>query len=149
MHDGMNRRSFLGWSAAAGAALLAPRLTNAQAATATKSEAKPAGEPETKPIKVTKLYDNLFLLEGSGGNMALQTGPDGNMLIDSSYTKDLARIREAIAALAPESDKRTPAFSSTLTCTATTPAPMKGCIQRVSQSLLIKIPGCDSQRRRS
>ena len=103
MHDGMNRRNFLGWSAAAGAAFLAPRLTNAQSTPAAKPEAKPASEPESKPVKVTKLYDSLFLLEGSGGNMALQTGPDGNLLIDSSYTKDLARIREAIAALAPES----------------------------------------------
>jgi glyoxylase-like metal-dependent hydrolase (beta-lactamase superfamily II) len=98
----MNRRNFLGWSAAAGAALLAPRLTIAQSSAAQKTEAKPAGEPESKPVKVTKLYDNLFLLEGSGGNMALQTGPDGNLLIDSSYTKDLARLREAIATLAPE-----------------------------------------------
>lgn len=103
MHDGMNRRNFLGWSAAAGAALLAPRLAIAQSAAAAKPEAKPASEPESKPVKVTKLYDNLFLLEGSGGNMALQTGPDGNLLIDSSYTKDLARIREVIATLAPGS----------------------------------------------
>ena len=103
MHDGMNRRNFLGWSAAAGAALLAPRLTNAQATTAAKPETKPAGEPEVKPVKVTKLSDNLYLFEGSGGNMALQTGPDGNLLIDSSYTKDLARIREAIASVAPNS----------------------------------------------
>jgi cyclase len=102
MHDGMNRRSFLGWSAAAGAALLAPRLAEAQLTTATKQDSKPTGEPETKPVKVTKLFDNLYLLEGSGGNMALQTGPDGNLLIDSSYTRDLARIREAIASVAPQ-----------------------------------------------
>jgi len=103
MHDGMNRRNFLGWSVAAGAALLAPRLAEAQSATTAKPEAKPASEPEVKPVKVTKLSDNLYLLEGSGGNMALQTGPDGNLLIDSSYTKDLARIREAIASVAPNS----------------------------------------------
>ena len=103
MHDGMNRRSFLGWSAAAGAAFLAPRLAEAQSATAAKPETKPANAPQSEPIKTTKLSDNLYLLQGTGGNMALQTGPDGNLLIDSSYSKDLARIREAIAALAPQS----------------------------------------------
>jgi len=40
----------------------------------------------TTPIKTTKLYDNVFLLQGAGGNMALQTGPDGKILIDSSFS---------------------------------------------------------------
>jgi glyoxylase-like metal-dependent hydrolase (beta-lactamase superfamily II) len=103
MHDAMNRRNFLGWGVAAGAAFMAPRLIKAQAAAAAKPAAKPSGPAESKPVKVTKLYDNLYLLEGTGGNMALQTGTDGNLLIDSSYTADLPRIREAIASVAPDS----------------------------------------------
>lgn len=98
MHDGMNRRNFLGWGVAAGAAIMAPRLIHAQPATT----AKPLDVPESKPVTVTKLYNNLYLLQGTGGNMALQSGPDGNLLIDSSYTVDLPRIREAIASVAPD-----------------------------------------------
>ena len=102
MHDGMNRRNFLGWGVAAGAAFMAPRLIKAQAAAA----AKPNDAAESKPVKVAKLYDNLYLLQGTGGNMALQTGPDGSLLIDSSYTADLPRIRETIASVAPDAASR-------------------------------------------
>jgi len=103
MPDGMNRRSFLGWSAAAGAAAMAPRWMEAQSAPAAKPAAGPNDEAATTPVKATKLYDNLYLLQGVGGNLALQTGADGNLLIDASYAPAVPRIREAIAALAPES----------------------------------------------
>jgi len=102
MLNAMNRRNFLGWGVAASAVMMAPRLIHAQAATTTKPAAKAQDAPESKPVTVTKLYDNLYLLQGAGGNMALQTGPDGSLLIDSSYTADLPRIREAIASVAPD-----------------------------------------------
>jgi glyoxylase-like metal-dependent hydrolase (beta-lactamase superfamily II) len=38
----------------------------------------------TTPIQVTKLTDTIFLLQGVGGNMVAQNGPDGKLLIDSS-----------------------------------------------------------------
>ncbi|MGA3373079.1 MAG: MBL fold metallo-hydrolase [Terracidiphilus sp.] len=103
MTDGMNRRNFLGWSVAAGAAAMAPRWMAAQSAPAAKPAAGPHDDAATTPVKATKLYDNLYLLQGVGGNMALQTGGDGNLLIDASYAPAVPRIREAIAALTPES----------------------------------------------
>jgi glyoxylase-like metal-dependent hydrolase (beta-lactamase superfamily II) len=99
----MNRRNFLGLSAAAGAAAMAPRWIQAQSAPAAKPAAGPNDAAATTPVKATKLYDNLYLLQGVGGNMALLTGPDGNLLIDASYAPAVPRIREAIAALAPQS----------------------------------------------
>ena len=53
----------------------------------------------TTPIKTTKLYDNVYLLQGAGGNMALQSGPEGNLLIDASFATAVPKIREAIGAV--------------------------------------------------
>lgn len=53
----------------------------------------------TTPIKTTKLADNLYLLQGAGGNMAVQTGPDGKLLIDSSFSTAVPRLKEALDAL--------------------------------------------------
>lgn len=103
MVKSMNRRSFLELGAAAGVAAMAPRWLQAQSASAAKPAAGPSDLAATTPVKAAKLYDNLYLLQGVGGNMALQTGPDGNLLIDASFAPAVPRIREAIAALAPES----------------------------------------------
>jgi glyoxylase-like metal-dependent hydrolase (beta-lactamase superfamily II) len=54
------------------------------------------------PIKTTKLYDNVFLLQGAGGNMALQTGPEGNVLIDSSFATSVTKVREAMVAVSKD-----------------------------------------------
>jgi glyoxylase-like metal-dependent hydrolase (beta-lactamase superfamily II) len=71
---------------------------NAQAAPAAGQAAQPHADAATTPIKTTKLYDNVYLLQGQGGNMALQTGPEGNILIDASFAPAVPRILEAIAA---------------------------------------------------
>jgi glyoxylase-like metal-dependent hydrolase (beta-lactamase superfamily II) len=99
MLEEMNRRSFLELGVAAGAAAMLPRAISAQAA---QKAAQPKVSAATTQIKTTKLYDNVYLLQGTGGNMALQTGPEGSLLIDSSYASDLPRIREAIASVAPD-----------------------------------------------
>ena len=53
-------------------------------------------------INVTKLRNNISLLEGSGGNVAVLTGPDGKLLIDAGITASRARISEALASLSPD-----------------------------------------------
>ena len=102
MRNGMNRRSFLEFGVAAGAAALTPRWMNAQSATMAERAAPAHADAAQIPIKTTKLYDNLYLLQGQGGNMALQTGPEGNLLIDSSFAPAVPGIREAIAALSKD-----------------------------------------------
>lgn len=99
----MHRREFLKIGASAGAAALAPHWLLAQTAAAKPDRAaQMRAAAATTPIKTTKLYDNLYLLQGAGGNMAVQTGPEGKLLIDSSYATAVPRIREAIAALGPD-----------------------------------------------
>jgi glyoxylase-like metal-dependent hydrolase (beta-lactamase superfamily II) len=48
------------------------------------------------PVTTTKLYDNVYLLQGFGGNMALQTGSEGNILIDSSFSTSVQKVLAAI-----------------------------------------------------
>ncbi|MGO9319049.1 MAG: MBL fold metallo-hydrolase [Terracidiphilus sp.] len=102
MQEGMNRRNFLELSVAAGAAAMLPHTMNAQAATASPRAAQAHADAATTPIKTTKLYDNIYLLQGQGGNMALQTGPEGNVLIDASFAPAVPRILEAIGSLSKD-----------------------------------------------
>jgi glyoxylase-like metal-dependent hydrolase (beta-lactamase superfamily II) len=102
MLDGINRRNFLQLGLAASAAAMLPRSMNAQATTASGSAAQPHASAATTPIKTTKLYDNVYLLQGQGGNMALQIGPEGNILIDASFAPAVPRILEAIAAVSKD-----------------------------------------------
>ena len=51
------------------------------------------------PIKVHKLRNNVSVLEGSGGNIAVLTGPDGKILIDAGITASRPRILEALSGL--------------------------------------------------
>jgi len=85
--------------AAAGMTTMLPRGLGAQAATVAERAAQARADASTTPIQTTRLYDNVHLLQGAGGNMVLQTGPEGNLLIDSSFAPAVPRIREAIKAL--------------------------------------------------
>jgi glyoxylase-like metal-dependent hydrolase (beta-lactamase superfamily II) len=99
MLNAMNRRSFLQLGLTAGAGAMLSRAAKAQAAAHT---AQSHTSIATTPIKTTRLYDNLNLLQGAGGNMALQSGPEGKILIDASYAPAVPRILEAIGALSKE-----------------------------------------------
>jgi cyclase len=99
MLEAMNRRNFMQLGVAASAALMAPRWANAQTSPAPAKTAQPPAGDHDIPVKATKLYDNVYLLQGAGGNMALQTGSEGNILIDSSYAPAVPRILEATAAV--------------------------------------------------
>ena len=95
----MNRRSFLHLGVAASAAAMTPRWMIGQAQTVPDRVAQARAGAATTPIKTTKLADNVWLLQGAGGNMVLQTGQDGNVLIDASFATAVPRIREAISAV--------------------------------------------------
>ena len=56
----------------------------------------------TTPIKTTKLRDTVFLLQGVGGNMVAQTGPDGKLLIDSSVATAASLLKQALGLLGPQ-----------------------------------------------
>ncbi len=99
MLDTIDRRSFLRMGAIAGAAAIIPRWTQAQAAPLPDRVLQGRDLALKTPITTTKLYDNVYLLQGFGGNMALQTGAEGNILIDSSFSTSVPKVREAIAAV--------------------------------------------------
>jgi len=98
MIEGLNRRGFLQLGVAAGAAAMMPRWMNGQASSQPDRVVRGRAAALSAPITTTKLYDNVYLLSNNvGGNMALQTGPEGNILVDSSFATAAPKIREAIA----------------------------------------------------
>ncbi len=54
---------------------------------------------DTVKIRPLQLAPNVYMLTGSGGNMGLLTGPEGNLLIDDQYAPLSEKIKTAIAAL--------------------------------------------------
>jgi glyoxylase-like metal-dependent hydrolase (beta-lactamase superfamily II) len=56
----------------------------------------------TSTITTHKLRNNISVLEGSGGNIAVLTGKDGKVLVDAGIGVSRARIAEALAALGNE-----------------------------------------------
>ena len=56
----------------------------------------------TSPIMTHKLRNNISVLEGSGGNVAVLTGPDGKVLVDAGIGVSRARMTEALAALSSD-----------------------------------------------
>jgi hypothetical protein len=98
----MNRTSFIQRGLAAGAAVFYSRSLGAQSAQANDHFVQERAPGASTPIKITKLRENIPLLEGHGGNMAVQTGPEGKLLIDSSYLTAAPRLRVALASTGNE-----------------------------------------------
>ena len=48
-------------------------------------------------IKTTKVTDGIYVLEGSGGNITVFTGPEGALLVDSQSSQLYDKIAEAVA----------------------------------------------------
>ncbi|PIT01231.1 cyclase [Bradyrhizobium nitroreducens] len=54
------------------------------------------------PIATYKLRNNISVLEGSGGNIAVLTGPDGKLLVDAGIGVSRPQLSKALAALGGE-----------------------------------------------
>ena len=95
----LSRRRFL---AAAGllsaAAWLFPRHLFAEGENIVLAARKRA---ETANITVEALRESVRALIGSGGNIAVLTGRDGKVIIDSGYATSRARITDALAKMDP------------------------------------------------
>jgi glyoxylase-like metal-dependent hydrolase (beta-lactamase superfamily II) len=97
----LSRRRFCACCAGAAAftatgAWLTPSQVFAEARNAVdliRSEAAKA------PITVHRLRGNASVLEGSGSNIAVLTGPDGKVMVDAGITASRPRILEALAGL--------------------------------------------------
>ena len=98
--------SFLaGGSALAG---LMPRtlLAEPQATPAGKAQnhSSPPADPVEQmkaqmagvPLQILKLRDNIQMLYGPGGNMVVLDGPDGKILVDSSFASVAPKVKQAL-----------------------------------------------------
>lgn len=56
----------------------------------------------TAPITTYKLRNNICVLEGSGGNIAVLTGPDGKVLVDAGIGVSRPQLSKALAELGGE-----------------------------------------------
>ncbi len=56
----------------------------------------------TSPIVTHKLRNNVSVFEGSGGNIAVLTGPDGKVLVDAGIGVSRPQITKALADLSAE-----------------------------------------------
>ena len=54
------------------------------------------------PIVTHKLRNNISVLEGSGGNVAVLTGPDGKVLIDAGIGVSRPQMTKALADLSED-----------------------------------------------
>ena len=98
----MERRDFLRNTLAMGAAaLVSPHLTLAQA---TDRVAQYREDARKKAIFAYKLYDNVYLLQGAGGNMVVQTGAQGKILIDSSFSTAAETLLATLHSLGPDAN---------------------------------------------
>jgi cyclase len=51
------------------------------------------------PVQTKKLRDNIYMLYGPGGNMVVLTGPEGKVLVDSSFAGAAPKVTAALAAI--------------------------------------------------
>jgi cyclase len=108
----LRRRDFLKQAGWAGAGFAFAAGSRGFAFSANGQSPSPAAPPldrlqqlraagATTPIQVTKLRDTLFLLQGVGGNMVAQIGPDGKLLVDSSAATAASRLKDTLGKLGP------------------------------------------------
>jgi glyoxylase-like metal-dependent hydrolase (beta-lactamase superfamily II) len=100
----MSRRGFClccvgGAAFAATAGWLSPRQAYAEARGLVSLIKDSAA---TSPIKTYKLRNNISVLEGSGGNVAVLTGPDGKLLVDAGIGVSRPQLSKALADLGNE-----------------------------------------------
>ncbi len=111
----ITRRGFLGGSAMAAAGALMERFSPGQTQQHPQTPVAPSpsnfvqsmrNAGSTTPIQTVKLTDTIFLLQGVGGNMVAQNGPDGKVLIDSSVATASHALLQVLGKLGPNPLKR-------------------------------------------
>lgn len=102
-HPSLSRRGFclccVGGAFAATTGWLTPRQAYAEARGLVSVIKDSAA---TSPITTTKLRNNISVLEGSGGNIAVLTGPDGKLLVDGGIGVSRPQLSKALAELGNE-----------------------------------------------
>ncbi|HTY83884.1 MAG TPA: MBL fold metallo-hydrolase [Silvibacterium sp.] len=111
----VTRRGFLKGSALAAGTIALARMPVSLAGQNPRS-APPLSQPNnllqtmrtaaaSTPIQTTKVTDTIFLLQGVGGNMVAQIGPDGKLLVDSSMATASHALQQVLSKLGANSLK--------------------------------------------
>jgi len=94
------RRQFLEYAGAGLAAATLSRSFTAWAQTATTDPvAQMRATAATAKLSTLKLTDSLSVISGAGGNIAVLTGPDGKVLVDTSFATAAPQLKAALGAL--------------------------------------------------
>ncbi len=54
---------------------------------------------DTVRIRPVKITENIYMLKGSGGNIGVLTGKDGNLIIDDQFAPLSEKIKAAVQSL--------------------------------------------------
>jgi glyoxylase-like metal-dependent hydrolase (beta-lactamase superfamily II) len=98
-HDLSRRRFIASAGALTAAAWLSPRRLFAENENIVLTARRHA---ETATVTAQSLRGNVNALIGSGGNIAVLTGTEGKVIIDSGYLTSRAKITGALATMSPE-----------------------------------------------
>jgi len=71
------------------------------AVSATDQLAERKAQMAAIPLQTTKLREDIYLLSGPGGNMVVLNGPDGKILVDSSFAAVAPKIKAAMESFSP------------------------------------------------
>lgn len=94
------RRQFLAYAGAGVAAATLSRCFPALAQTATSDPvAQMRAAAATARLSTLKLTDSLSVISGAGGNVAVLAGPDGKVLVDTSFAASAPQLKAALGAL--------------------------------------------------
>lgn len=94
------RRRFLISAGVCAAALIAkPKILRAQGTSPVSVLLKAAA---TAKLSVQPIRDKLSVIEGSGGNIAVLTGPDGKVLIDAGIAASKAQLQQALSGISSD-----------------------------------------------
>jgi glyoxylase-like metal-dependent hydrolase (beta-lactamase superfamily II) len=100
--NNISRRSFLGSASILTAgAFFAPKLLFSQT-TGSGPVQTIIKEAATAKINVTKLRGNIYMLDGSGGNIAVLNGPEGKLLVDAGINVSKAHVLAALNSISSE-----------------------------------------------
>ncbi|HEV7506632.1 MAG TPA: MBL fold metallo-hydrolase [Thermoanaerobaculia bacterium] len=80
------------------AGLLALAATFVMYATPSRAQQRDFSKVEMKVIPVS---GNIYMLEGSGGNIGVSAGPDGVLIVDDEFAPLADKIREALKGINP------------------------------------------------
>jgi glyoxylase-like metal-dependent hydrolase (beta-lactamase superfamily II) len=78
---------------AAAITLVAVAITLTSSASAQRA---PAQQPDSDPPTLVQLRPNFYLIAGAGGNIVMQVGPEGVILVDSGTTENADKVLATI-----------------------------------------------------